>query len=74
MNIGNKEKPTAFLTIQTDPQTRHTLVQTTSEKDLGILITNDLKFHTHITKAAAKANSILGQLKRTFKKWTIKSF
>jgi hypothetical protein len=36
------------------------------EKDLGVHVSNDLKPHEHTSKAASKANSILGQLKRTF--------
>jgi hypothetical protein len=35
------------------------------EKDLGILVTNNLKWGPHIMKIVAKANRILGTLKRT---------
>ena len=37
-------------------------------------MTNNLKFESHVFKAASKASSVLGQLKRTFKNWTIKNF
>ncbi len=39
---------------------------TTCEKDLGIAITPDLKWTTHIANIASKANQILGMLKNTF--------
>lgn len=37
-----------------------------AEKDVGVWITPDLKPSLHTSKMAAKANSILGQIKRTF--------
>ena len=43
-----------------------TLEVTTSERDLGIQITSDLKWHDQVTAAASKANRALGILKRTF--------
>ena len=39
---------------------------TTEEKDLGIHVTSSFKFSSHISKIAAKANSILGRINRTF--------
>ena len=35
-------------------------------KDLGILITEDLKFHTHIDKIAKNANREINRIRRTF--------
>ena len=35
-------------------------------KDLGILIDDKLKFHTHTSSVIKKANSILGLIKRSF--------
>ncbi len=44
------------------------------ERDLGVLITPNLKFSAHADHAAANASSVLGQLKRTFKYWTKQTF
>ena len=35
------------------------------ERDLGVIVDNDLKFSTHAKKAAASASSSLGLIKRT---------
>ena len=37
----------------------HTLESTKSEKDLGIIIDEDLKYHVHTTSATKKANQVL---------------
>ena len=42
------------------------LEEVEEEKDLGVLITKNLSFSKYIAKAAAKANSVLGLIKRTF--------
>ena len=42
------------------------LEKVTEEKDLGVIVTDSLTFSKHIGKIAAKANSILGMIKRTF--------
>ena len=47
---------------------------TETEKDLGVLFTSNLKFSNHIRTQSNKATSILGQLKRTFRFWTIYTF
>ena len=36
------------------------------EKDLGVIMDDQLKFHTHDSAAVSKANQILGIIKRTF--------
>ena len=40
------------------------LANVKEEKDLGGIINNQLKFHTHTSAAVKKANSILGLIKR----------
>ena len=37
----------------------------TSHKDLGILFDEHLKFHNHTTEVSAKANRVLGMIKRS---------
>ena len=44
----------------------HVLENVTEEKDLGVIIDDKLKFHTHTSAAIKKANSILGLIKRSF--------
>ena len=41
------------------------LAETVEEKDLGVLITNNLKPSRQVSKAAASVNSILGLLRKT---------
>ena len=43
-----------------------TLSSTSKEKDLGIIVTSDLKPSAQAARAAAAANSMLGRIKRTF--------
>ncbi len=43
-----------------------TLESVTEEKDLGVLIDDELKFHKHVSAAVSKANQTLGIMKRTF--------
>jgi hypothetical protein len=56
------------------PEGCHKLLETSSERDLGIIINNSLKWGDQVESAKAKAYSMLGTLKRTFKFWTITSF
>ena len=43
-----------------------TLSSTAEETDLGIIMTEELNFSKHIGQAAAKANRVLGMIKRCF--------
>jgi hypothetical protein len=42
------------------------LEETTAERDLGIWMDNNLKFSVHVEQAVAKANQMLGLIKRSF--------
>ena len=44
----------------------HSLENTESEKDLGVLIDNSLKFHHQTAAATKKANQILGIIKKSY--------
>ena len=75
MEISNSKTSTnarILLTMVTnDSSNRHALAETTMERDLVVLISNNLKFDQQSKHAAAK---VLGQLKRTFKYWTPTTF
>ncbi len=60
MHIGRNNQ-------QADYQLKgNTLKKTTQEKDLGIIVSNNLKSSIHVAKIAAKANTRLGIIKRNF--------
>ena len=40
--------------------------KTRLERDLGVNVSDDLKWSRHVNRTVAKANRILGMLKRTF--------
>ena len=45
---------------------KHTLETTKNEKDLGVIIDEDLKYHVHTTSATKKANQVLGIIKKSY--------
>lgn len=47
-------------------ETRVKLKETTKEKDLGVIVDNQLSFKDHINSCTAKANRIVGLIRRTF--------
>ena len=47
------------------------LEETRQEKDLGVIIDEELNFHQHVSSAVLKANQILGMIKMTFSEITI---
>ena len=49
----------------------YTLEETRVERDLGIQLSDDLKWHTQVLAAPIKGNSVLGMLKRTFLYWNV---
>ena len=68
MRLGNN--PTAHdytmkTTVNNQTQ-RHTLAETEAEKDLGVIVDKKLTFKNHVAQATAKANRILGVMRRTF--------
>ena len=44
----------------------HALAVTDQEKDLGVIIDNNLKFHAHTAATSKKANQILGVIKKSY--------
>lgn len=45
----------------------HSLMETVEERDLGIIVTNDLKTSTQCSTAASRGMSMMGLVKRNFK-------
>jgi hypothetical protein len=65
MHINHKFDTAYYLQ---DSLSKHQLIETTMERDLGVLVSNKMKFTDQCTKAAAKANAITGLIRRHFKK------
>jgi hypothetical protein len=52
----------------------HSLLETMEERDLGIIVRNDLKPSSQCSAAASKGTSVLGLVKRNFKNLDADSF
>ena len=50
------------------------LTESEEEKDLGVVVDNKLSFKQHVTQSTAKANKILGIIRRTFSHVTNRMF
>ena len=61
------------LTMCDEQGKEHVLEEVSTERDLGILINNKLKWHNQVAYAKNKAYATIGLLKRTFKFWTPES-
>ena len=66
MHLGYHNEDHQY-TMKTDSGDRINLETTTEEKDVGVWLANNLKPSYHCGKAAKKAMSSLGLVKRTFK-------
>ena len=49
-----------------DSGNKRDIEKTTLERDLGVIVTNDLKLSEHLDRMVRKTNMILGILRRTF--------
>ena len=61
--------PLEFYMMDSVTDEKVILSETKLERDLGIQVANNLKSFEQAKKAAARANSVLGQLKRSIIKW-----
>ena len=66
MHLGKNNPRTNYTMKSYDSEELIQIEKTESERDLGIQISANLKYNAQVSKAASKANSMLGMLKRTF--------
>ena len=66
IHFGSKNVLQSYTMRKHHTEERVTLHSTISEKDLGVEVDNELKFSKHIETQVAKANRILGQIRRSF--------
>ncbi len=55
-----------YTMLSVDDGARQQLVETVLERDLGVLVTPNLKWKDQVAASVAKANQVFGMLKRTF--------
>ena len=60
-----------FELLMGEDDTRSALAFVDNEKDLGVTFSRNLKFSIHIKNQVNRATGILGQLKRSFRYWTL---
>ena len=66
MHVGGKTKSQHVYTMEDADGVRHTLETSSCERDLGVLVTNDLTFNAQCRAAAANANWKFGVFKKSF--------
>ena len=64
LHIGNKNpKHKYYMKTQSN---QSDIIECDNEKDLGVIFDKSLKFDTHIQKAVAKGNQVIGLIRRSF--------
>ena len=71
MHFG-KSNPKAVYCMTNDSGNERDIENTTLERDLGVIVANDLKWSEHVNIMVGKANRILGMLKRTLESMDLK--
>lgn len=66
MHIGKSNPKHAYTMLDPQLGARFSLAETVCERDLGVLVSNDLKPTCQVNKAASTANKVLGMLRNTF--------
>lgn len=66
MHFGRRNPMRSYTMLNTTNSETLNLETTNRERDLGIIITSDLKWNCQVASAASKANSTLGVLRNTF--------
>ncbi len=67
MHFGKNNPKYKYSLFDSETSKRYELVETESERDLGIIVSNDAKWHKQVNAVCAKANSMYGWMKRAFK-------
>ncbi len=68
MHVGReKVKSTEKYFMHNEQGDKQELEVTRVERDLGVMISDDLKLGHQVAEAAARANRVLGMFKKTFK-------
>jgi hypothetical protein len=71
MSISKSKSARPPLTMEkTESTDRHILEYTDVERDLGVIMSSDLKSEHQVASAVSKANMVISTLRRTFKYWT----
>ena len=66
MHLGKNNKNYEYDILDRSTNTRRMLSATKCEKDLGVMVSSDLKVDQHITKITTTANKMLGLLLNSF--------
>ena len=66
LHLGKSNPQKEYTMKKHNSTERVTLDTSNAEKDLGVTIDNELKFSKHIETQVAKANKILGLIRRSF--------
>ena len=74
MKLGRTKSEGTYFMINPEDNTVTKLPESSLEKDLGVLVDDQLTFKEHIATATAKANRVLGVIRRSFQHLEIDTF
>ncbi|KAL8625775.1 hypothetical protein ACOMHN_012367 [Nucella lapillus] len=75
LKLGHSETDQTYYMKDKNPNNdKHVLTTSKAEKDLGVVVDSQLTFKDHISQATAKANRILGVIRRSFDHLTEHTF
>ena len=66
MHLGNKNQRKDYTMKLGEDREPHILEKTELEKDLGVLVSSDLKWAAQVDKATKSANSVISQIRNSF--------
>jgi len=74
MHLGRNNRKFGYDILDKLNNTRQSLSETTCEKDLGVIVSSDLKVDQHINKITTTANKMLGLLLNSFSYLDLQSY